>query len=319
MTTDAMTTDARTTDAMTHAMTTHAMTSAKESVPADLAIINATVVTVDSKNSVVPSATISIGNGRITHIGPTMGVPAAASVIDAMGAIVLPGLINTHAHLAMTLLRGVADDRDLDGFLGRVLPIEGALVDPDFVGAGTEIALGESLLGGITSTIDMYFAPERVLAIAGGLGTTVHNGPVFFEFDGPDHKPFGQRMDEAETWLMDAQRTDRPKWICPHSTYLLSEEQLVRLAELASRHHARIHVHAAETRAELAQVADRHGGRTPVRVLYDTGLLTGRTVLAHAVHLSDADIELTPLSRSQSADPFIGASIIGGALTCTVQ
>ncbi len=274
---------------------------ARPAVPAELSIINATVVTADLAQTVVPSATIAISNGRITFVGSAAEAPQAGSTVDAKGAIVLPGLINTHAHLAMTLLRGVADDRDLDGFLGRVLPIEGALVDPAFVEAGTEIALGESLLGGITSTIDMYFSPDRVLAVAAALGTTVHNGPVFFEFDGPDHKEFGQRMAEAEAWLAEADVLGRPKWICPHSTYLLSEAQLITLADLATRHQARVHVHAAETQAELLQVATRHGGRTPVRVLHDTGLLGHRTVLAHAVHLSDSDIELTAAAGAHVA------------------
>ena len=260
--------------------------------PAELAIAHATLVTVDPANTVIHDGTVAISNGRITYVGPSATAPRAGSTIDAQGAIVLPGLVNTHAHLAMTLLRGVADDRDLDGFLGRVLPIEGALVDPDFVRAGTEIALGESLLGGITSTIDMYFAPDTVLDVAAMWGATVHNGPVFFEFDGPDHKQFGQRIEEAEIWLAEAERSGRPKWICPHSTYLLSEPQLVTLAALAARFGARVHVHAAETQAELQQVAGRHGGRSPFRVLHDAGLLTDRTVLAHAVHLTDTDIEL---------------------------
>ena len=268
---------------------------------ADLAITNATAVTVNSANSVLDNATIAVTGDRITYVGPSIGAPGADETLDARGAIVLPGLTNTHAHLAMTLLRGVADDRDLDGFLGRVLPMEGALVDSDFVRAGTEIALGESLLGGITSTIDMYFAPDTVRAVAAGLGTTVHNGPVFFEFDGPDHKQFGQRIDEAETWLAGSDRSGRPKWICPHSTYLLSEPQLIRLAELANRHGARIHVHAAETRAELIQVAARHGGRTPIQVLDDTGLLTNRTVLAHAIHLSATDISLVAAAGAHIA------------------
>ena len=258
----------------------------------DLVISRATVVTVNSGNDVILDATIAIDNGAITYVGPSSGAPVGRTSLDAKGAIALPGMTNAHAHSAMTLLRGVADDLDLDGFLGRVLPIEGALVDHEFVTAGSEMAIGESLLGGITSSIDMYFSPDAVLAVAERLGATVHNGPVFFEFDGPDHKTFERRIDEAESWLSGARAKGNPCWICPHSTYLLSEPQLEVLAELADRHDARVHVHAAETKAEIAQVAARHGGRTPFAVLRDSGLLTDRTVLAHAVHLSDADIDM---------------------------
>jgi 5-methylthioadenosine/S-adenosylhomocysteine deaminase len=266
--------------------------SARDSTTIDLVIANATVVTVNETHEVITVGAIGIDNGFITYVGPNMSAPTGRIAIEAHGAIALPGLTNTHAHLAMTLLRGVADDRDLDGFLGRLLPIEGALVNHDFVLAGSEIAIGESLLGGITATIDMYFEPDAVRHAAGLLGGSVHNGPVFFEFDGPDHKPFDQRLDEAEAWLSACAAAGQPRWICPHSTYLLSEPQLVTLAELADRHEARVHVHAGETRAELEQVASRHGGRSPFAVLRDAGLLTNRTVLAHAVHMSDGDIEM---------------------------
>lgn len=258
----------------------------------DLVVCNASVVTMDDAGSVYIGGAIGIDRGLITYAGDSGNAPRGRTVVDAHGAIVCPGLFNAHAHLAMTLLRGVADDHELDGFLGRVLPIEGALVGPEFVRAGSEIAIAESLLGGITSTLDMYFYGNEVLSVAAQLGATVHNGPVFFEFDGPDHKTFGERIDEAERDLALASDTGRPVWICPHSTYLLSESQLCALAELANRHRARVHVHAAETLAELDSVASRHGGRTPFAVLRDAGLLTDRTVLAHAVHMNDADIAM---------------------------
>ncbi len=288
------------------------MTRATNADPTiDLLITDATIVTADASATVVERGSIGVDNGVITFVGAGADAPTARTTIDARGAIALPGLHNTHAHLAMTLLRGVADDRDLDGFLGRVLPIEGALVDADFVRAGTEIALGESLLGGITTTIDMYFHGDVVGQVARELGATVHTGPVFFEFDGPDHKTFERRMEEAEHWLTTptptptptptAASADTPKWLCPHSTYLLNENQLVALAELADRHRARVHVHAAETRAELEQVAARHQGRTPFAVLHDVGLLTDRTVLAHAVHMSEADIALVASAGSHIA------------------
>ncbi|MGH9272210.1 MAG: amidohydrolase family protein, partial [Ilumatobacteraceae bacterium] len=82
------------------------------------------------------------------------------------------------------------------------------------------------------------------------------------------------------------------RWVCPHSTYLLSEQQLRAVGELAASAGARVHVHAGETKAELTQVAARHGGRTPIEVLHDTGLLGSGTLLAHGVHLSAADIDL---------------------------
>ena len=255
-----------------------------------LHITNAVVVTCDAVERVLHGATITCADGIITALAPG-GVPGtAAEVIDAGGGIVIPGMVNAHAHLAMTLLRGVADGLDLDGFLGTVLPLEDAILSHDTVGVGSELAAVECLRSGITSALDMYFFPESAMAAGDRTGLRVHSGPVFISFPGPDDRVWPSRLAWAREWLDGAEVSRR--WVCPHSTYLLSEQELREVAFLADQTSARIHVHAAETRAEMAQVAALHGGRTPVKVLADVGLLNHRTVLAHAVHVTDDDIEL---------------------------
>ncbi len=253
-------------------------------------ITNAVVVTCDSANSVLHGATITCTDGIITEIAQG-GVPVGAGeILDAGGGIVIPGMINAHAHLAMTLLRGVADGLDLDGFLGTVLPLEGALLSGETVGVGSELAALECVRAGITSALDMYFFPDAAIAAGDRLGLRVHSGPVFISFPGPDNRRWPNRMAWAREWLAESDVSKR--WVCPHSTYLLSESELREVGALADETSARIHVHAAETRAEMAQVAALHGGRTPVKVLADVGLLHNRTVLAHGVHVTDDDIEL---------------------------
>jgi 5-methylthioadenosine/S-adenosylhomocysteine deaminase len=266
----------------------------------DLVIVNATVVTMDAARTVLPNAEIAIGGGTIRRVGaPVADRPAAARVIDAGGGIVLPGLVNAHTHLAMTMFRGLADDLDLDGFLGRLLPAEAAVLSASTVSAGTALAVAECLRGGITTAMDMYFFPEAAAAVADPTGFQLCTGPVFVEFPGADGRPFPERMRWAGEFL-DAAPADR-RYVCPHSTYLLTEEQLRAVGELASTCAARVHVHACETAAELGQVAARHGGRSPIQVLHDTGLLGPGTILAHGVHLTDVDLQLIASSGAAVA------------------
>jgi 5-methylthioadenosine/S-adenosylhomocysteine deaminase len=258
-----------------------------------IAVINAQIVTVDTKGSVIESGSLVVGadgairaitNGKLEH--------TAAEVIDAHGAIVMPGLINTHTHLGMTLFRGLGDDMSLEDFLARLMPAEIKVLNDKAVHAGTELAALESLLGGITTSLDMYYLPDAALAVAKSSGMRIQTGPNFLESDGPEPLKFNDRLAWAAKWL-EAPRDELGStgWVAPHSTYLLSEDHLNTLAALAAKYEARIHVHAAETVGEMQLVANRHGGRTPIQVLNDTNLLR-RSVLAHGVHLSDEDIRL---------------------------
>ncbi|MET0324900.1 MAG: amidohydrolase [Ilumatobacteraceae bacterium] len=255
----------------------------------DLAIVDATVVTMDAAGTVLHGATVLVDGDTITGIETGGAPPRAARTIDARGAIVLPGLVNAHTHLAMTMFRGLADDVDLDGFLARLLPAEGALLSAATVAAGVRLAVAECFRAGITTALDMYFFPEAASAVAADAGFDLRGGPVFVEFAGADHRRFDQRLAWARE-LLDSTPAGR-RWACPHSTYLLDDTQLRAVGELVRDHGARVHVHAGETAAELAAVRERHG-RTPIEVLRDTGLLGAGTVLAHGVHVDDHDIEL---------------------------
>lgn len=275
-------------------------------------IANASIVTCDEANSVLRGASVSIDGGLIAAVS---AVPLEARpgdvVIDARGGIVLPGLVNAHAHLAMTLLRGVADGTDLDAFLATLLPIEGALINADAVVTGAELAGVELLRSGCTAALDMYFFPGSAATATARVGLAVHNGPVFIEFPGPDDFVWPERLAWARRYLQD--QAAGARWVCPHSTYLLSEDQLRDVAALADETGARVHVHAAETTAELAQVAARHAGRTPVQVLADVGLLHDRAVLAHAVHVTDRDIDLIARSGAHvSHNPASNAKLASG-------
>ena len=257
---------------------------------ADLAVVDATVITMDAVDTIHEAATVEVRDGTITHVGSHRPeAPRPQRVIHARGAIVVPGLVNAHTHLAMTMFRGLADDLDLDRFLARLLPAEGALLSPETVAAGTALGVAECLRGGITTALDMYFFPESGAGIAADAGLRLLGGPVFIEFAGPDRRHFGDRMQWAADEL--AATPAGARWVCPHSAYLLDEAQLAAIGALAADTRARVHVHACETATELGLVRARHD-RTPIEVLRDTGLLGARTVLAHAVHLTDDDLAL---------------------------
>jgi len=258
-----------------------------------IAIVNAQIVTVDKSASVIENGSLVIGgDGSIRAISSTSIANNASETIDANGAIVMPGLINAHTHLGMTLFRGLGDDMSLEDFLARLMPAEVRVLNYEAVHSGTELAALESLLGGITTSLDMYYLPDAALAVAKSSGMRLQTGPNFLESDGPEPLKFADRLRWATQWLEAPRDTiGTTGWVAPHSTYLLSEEQLRVLADLAARFEARIHVHASETVGEMQLVAKRHGGRTPIQVLDDTKLLR-RAVLAHGVHLSDHDIEL---------------------------
>jgi 5-methylthioadenosine/S-adenosylhomocysteine deaminase len=259
-----------------------------------LAIINARIVTVDEQGTIINNGTILVDeNGLISHIAEGTISHSAQTVIDARGAIVMPGLVNAHAHLGMTLFRGLGDDMNLEDFLARLMPAEIQILNHDAVVAGTELGALESLLGGITTTLDMYYLPDAAQEVAQRSGMRIYSAPNLLEGDGPEPLPFDARMDWAEQWLIQANATgnDSLNWLAPHSTYLLGEDHLLRIAALAEKYNAHIHVHAAESLGEMQLVAKRHNGRTPIQVLADTDLLTD-AVIAHGVHLTDEDIEL---------------------------
>ena len=258
-----------------------------------LAITNAQIVTVDKSASVIENGSLVVGgDGSIRAISSSPIANNALETIDANGAIVMPGLINAHTHLGMTLFRGLGDDMSLEDFLARLMPAEVRVLNYEAVYAGTELAALESLLGGITTSLDMYYLPEAAVEVAKASSMRLQTGPNFLESDGPEPLKFEDRLKWATKWLQAPRDSiGTTGWVAPHSTYLLNEDQLRLLADLAARFEARIHVHASETVGEMQLVAKRHGGRSPIQVLNDTKLLR-RAVLAHGVHLSDADIEL---------------------------
>ncbi len=282
---------------------------------ADTMITNARILTMDDAFTEIPTGAVAITAGRIAALGPQAAATGvtAATVVDARGGLVMPGLINTHCHAAMTLFRGLADDRPLDGFLKTVWAAEAAHVTPETVNAGAVLGFAEMALGGITHVVDMYFHPGATIAAAAKVGIGLTTGPVFIGFDGIDGLPWPERLAFAEDFVTRHRDTQGVGlMLMPHSAYTLDAAKLREVTEMAERLAIPVHIHAAEAPSEMRLVAEQHG-TTPARILNQTGILAPGTLLAHAVHLDDEEIALlAECGVAVSHNPLSNAKLASG-------
>lgn len=252
------------------------------------------LITCDNENRVLRSASLAIESGEIVEIGRSGELKGDRSV-SAQGRIVTPGLINTHTHLAMTLLRGWAEGVNLDGFLKKVWAAEGAIMDEATCELGTELGALEALLSGTTTTLDMYLHPQATHKGAVRVGLRHIAGPIFFDFPGLDSLEWPDRIAFARSWpkrLAEIGGPWTPIYLMPHSTYTDSPEHLREISQIAKELDASIHLHVSETLAENADVQERYR-MSPVEILQSSGILESHTIYGHGVHLSESDIKTT--------------------------
>jgi 5-methylthioadenosine/S-adenosylhomocysteine deaminase len=256
------------------------------------------VVTVDDTDTVLTDTTVVVEDGVVTELRPASDRSVDAdTVLDGRGRLVMPGLVNLHTHLPMTLLRGLAEDVDLQGFLTRVWAAEGAVMDPATVELGASLGALESLLGGCTTQLDMYFHHEAAHRGAVAAGSRHVIGPVFMDGPGPDGLAWEERIALMRAWpgaLAALGGPEVPVPAMPHATYTCSPEHLAEVAtvlrEVGAGRRLLLTTHVSENAAENADVLDRYG-ISPTAVLEQAGWLTGEVpfVAGHGVHLSPAD------------------------------
>ena len=259
----------------------------------DLLITNARyAVTSNGRDEILENISIGIKGGKIAYIGTDK--PNAKEIFDATGKLISPGLINSHTHLGMSLLRGWAEGVNLQGFLERVWAAEGAIMDEATCELGTELGALEALLSGTTTTMDMYLNPVATHRGAVRVGLRHIAGPIFFDFPGLDGLEWPQRIERARLWKNELTKIGGPyipTYLMPHSTYTDSPENLTQVAAIAKELDARIHLHVSETEAENQDVQSRYS-KTPTEVCRDTGILDVPTIFGHGVHLSDSDMKI---------------------------
>jgi len=243
-------------------------------------------VTVDSAAGTI----LAVGDETVRDLdGET---PAADETLDATGSLVIPGLVNAHTHVAMTLLRGYADDKPLDPWLREdIWPAEAELT-PDDIEAGAELGAVEMIRSGTTAFADMYFATDRIADVVdrAGLRARLGHGAVTVGKDDPDARADVEESVAVARRLDGAANGRVRTAFMPHSLTTVGEEYLREGVAAAREAGVPVHLHANETTDEVAPIVDEHGER-PIAYAESLDALGPNDFFAHGVHLDDSEIE----------------------------
>jgi 5-methylthioadenosine/S-adenosylhomocysteine deaminase len=254
------------------------------------------VITEDAAHRVIENGAVAITAGRIVGVGTKSEIDArfqARQRLDRPDAILAPGLIDTHTHAAMSLFRGIADDKKLQDWLEHfIFPAEAKNVTPEFVRWGTRLGCLEMLLGGTTTFTDMYYYESVAAEVAKEAGMRGVLGETIIGFPVADAKTPAEALAFTERYLIRFRGDPLVvPAVAPHAIYTNSDETLKASRALANKYHAPLLIHLAETKKEVDDsMAQRH--MTPVQALDSLGVLNGRTVAAHCVWVNDADMAI---------------------------
>ncbi|MDF1592819.1 MAG: amidohydrolase [Desulfobacterales bacterium] len=263
----------------------------------DIVIHNGIIVTMNPGFDVIQNGLIGIKNGKIEQVSAKQtgaALPKAKETIDAAGGIILPGLINTHTHLPMTLFRGLADDLPLKVWLNEhIFPAEASYINPETVRFGALLGCAELILSGTTTLCDGYFLEDHVAEAVhhSGLRAVLGHGVIDFPAPGIPNpsRNIHTALEFVEKWR-EASPLIKPSVFC-HSPYTCCADTLKKAKEAAAAKGVLFQIHAAETKNEFDQALKDHG-KTPVEYLDGIGILDSDTLLVHAIWLKESDIRL---------------------------
>ncbi len=251
---------------------------------ADLLIDGPTIVTMDPQWRVLEGGAVVVRDNRITRVLSAEDQrPEAGMTLDARGHLLIPGLVNTHGHVAMTLFRGLADDLSVQDFLhSYIFPAEAKNVTPEFVYWGTRLGCLEMARAGITTFADMYYFEEEAARATSEVGLRGVLGQTIIGFPAPDYGTAREALVGTERFL--ERFAEHPlivPSVAPHALYTTPIEVIRDAREMAREHGVPLQIHAAETEDETATIA----------ALDEAGILVPGTLLHHAIALSDHDVE----------------------------
>jgi 5-methylthioadenosine/S-adenosylhomocysteine deaminase len=260
---------------------------------ADLAIWNCMILPMD-RSGVIEKGVIAVKDGGISYVGKVAGAPKieAEKVLDGCRKVAMPGLINCHTHVAMTLFRGLAEDVALEKWLSEAIwPLE-AKLKPQDVYAGALLGCLEMIKSGVTCFADMYFFESKVAEAVekAGLRTVLASGIIEAGNWERGEKMFQEAVKFAEAYQGYA---DERITTClgPHTVFTCGEELLVKVREKASQMGVGIHVHVAESK-EMAEKIRKESGFSEVGLLDKLGFLGDDVLAAHCIHLTREDMAI---------------------------
>lgn len=261
---------------------------------ADLILKGGIVVTMNTAGDVFDPGAVVVRGDRIVAVGPAAEVTAqytAPEMVDCAGQAVIPGLVNAHTHLPMTLLRGLADDRRLDVWLlGYMMPVEREFVNPDFVRLGTLLACAEMIRSGITCFADMYYYEEDIAWAVVEAGLRGLCTQTVLKFPSPDAASYEESLEASRDFIR--------RWkghplivpgVAPHAPYTCTEDILRACAELAVEFDVPLHIHIAETAQEVEDSRREHG-MPVVPWVKKQGVLEAKVLAAHCVHIDAGEM-----------------------------
>tara|TARA_R110002020_G_scaffold3766_26_gene16668 strand:- start:4110 stop:5435 length:1326 start_codon:yes stop_codon:yes gene_type:complete len=254
-------------------------------------LTNAWVLTLDAAFTEYNPGWVQIDGTTITALGA--GAPPVieqADIIDCGGDIVMPGMVNTHCHMGMSVFRGLAEDVD-DRLYRYILPLERKFVTPDMVRVGSALSALEMIEGGVTTVADMYYFETEVGAVVAEAGLRAIVGQTLADFNAPDHADFDAGFARVEA-LVDAfagHALITPS-IAPHAPYSTGLAVMTRIAQWSDEHRqVPVQIHLAESQLEVDWALKEHQSSS-VAVVHQSGLLKAGLIAAHCLHLSEADI-----------------------------
>lgn len=255
----------------------------------DIILTNAHALTMDEDFTQFVSGAVAVQGDSIVAVGPADEIAkdyTAKETVDCEGKILMPGLVNAHTHVPMTLLRGLADDLRLDVWLmGYVMPVEREFVSPEFVRLGASLACAEFIRGGVTTFCDMYYFEEDVAKATADAGLRAICAQTVLKFPSPDADSWEDSLALARGFI--ERWKDHPlivPSVAPHAPYTCTDEILRATTELAAEFDVPLHTHLAETALERENMRNENG-MPVIPYVKKQGLLEAKVIAAHCVHI----------------------------------
>jgi len=263
---------------------------------ADMLFINGTVVTMDAGWNVIERGAVAVRGGAISAVGPTETLLAqyqADEVIDCAGCAILPGLINGHTHIPMSLLRGLVADIQLDVWLfGYMFPVESTFVDEEFCYVGSLLSCAEMIRGGTTTFCDMYFFEDQVARAADETGMRAICGQTVMRMPTPDAASYEDGIRRARRFVEQWSTHDRViPTIAPHAPYTCTDEIYREAVALCREYGVPLVTHLSETAREVVESRQQRG-MTPIAYVQSMGAFEVHCIGAHCIHATEDDILL---------------------------